>query len=124
MCDVTGWVPLLLAALDEERGAAMGASLVLTLVVGSSIHEPATADPKLCAVLVRMGAVERLSQLLRPVAKTNAEDIRKIEFALANNVDGLEGSVDTEEEPDYGETGCLNHASQPCYQPCVLTRIV
>lgn len=75
---VTGGLPLLLAALDKDRSAAIAASVVLkALLRGNDCNTP-NSNPQMCSSLLHMGAVERLSQLLQPIIevedRVKAED--------------------------------------------------
>lgn len=69
MCAAPGGLPLLLAALDKDRGAAIGALVVLEhlVLVGGSDPVFPEFDTQICSLLLQMGAVERLSQLLQPL---------------------------------------------------------
>ena len=69
----------MLAALDKDRGAAIGAFVVLRrLALLDESGFPPKSDPQMCSSLLQLGAVERLSQLLQPVIQvedgTTAED--------------------------------------------------
>ena len=64
---VAGGLLLLLAALDKDRGSAMGACFVLTLLLRGPVTDPPELDPQMCSALLQLGVVERLSQLLHPV---------------------------------------------------------
>lgn len=57
---------LLLTALDKGQTAAVEASLILTLLMRDDA-EPSKFGPQMCSSLLRMGALERLSQLLHPI---------------------------------------------------------
>ena len=69
MCAAPGGLPLLLAALDKDRGAAIGAFVILKRLVLVGGSDPAVPefDTQICSLLLQMGAVEHLSQLLQPL---------------------------------------------------------
>ena len=64
----------------------MGASLVLTLLLGGHAIVTPTFDPQLCSSLLRMGAIERLSQLLHPVLERPDSAKTKKLGASSNNI--------------------------------------
>ena len=72
MCAAPAGLPLLLAALDKDRGAAIGAFVILKRLVLVGGSDPAVPefDTQICSLLLQMGAVERLAQLLREDAVT------------------------------------------------------
>ena len=79
-CAAAGGLLLLLAALDKDRGAAIGAFVVLkrfAVMKGSDSTSP-KLDTQMCLTLLQLGAAERLSQLLQPVIQvedgTTADD--------------------------------------------------
>lgn len=103
----------MLAALDKDRSAAMGASQILALVVGSSSNGRPEVNPDTCTSLLQMGAVERLSQMFQSVPRTNQQAIKAVEMGTGD----AEGDQPYAEHPGaiegYGKI-CQSPSGRPC----------